>query len=288
MANPILKWAGGKRQIIESIISLFPKDINKHRFHEPMFGGGAVTFNIEPCGGSINDINPRLVRFYRTVREYPDELIERNRKHKLDKDYFYTARKRFNRPIHGYELEPIEEASLLLYLNRTCFNGLYRENKLGEFNVPFGRYKTSDFVQEENIRKCSKILKRMDIYNEDFEYILNVVRKGDFVYIDPPYHPLTDTSSFTSYSKGGFGYDSQIRLRDTILKLNEKGVKFVLSNSSAEAMKKLYSDYFRIISIPARRAINCNGERRGEILELLVTNIPEEESGGIIHGATNG
>lgn len=278
MANPILKWAGGKRQIIQEILSHFPKDYAFRKFHEPMFGAGAITFNIEPKAGSINDINRRLVNLYRVVKNCPGELIEFNKHHQYNKDYYYNARNRFNAPINGENLDPVEEASLLIYLNRSCFNGLYRENSKGGFNVPFGRYKTVDFIQEKNIIKAHEILRNLEIHNEDFSYVCKTANSGDLVYFDPPYHPVSLTSSFTSYSKDAFDFSDQERLRNTMIDLNDAGVQVVLSNSNAPEVIELYRklEGFTISLIKAKRAINCNGSRRGEVGELVVTNIPVE------------
>ncbi len=276
MANPILKWAGGKRQIIQEILKHFPTDYSSRKFHEPMFGAGAITFKIEPKTGSINDINRRLVNLYRVVKTYPDELIEFNKRHQYNKDYYYDARNRFNVPINGESLDPIEEASLLVYLNRSCFNGLYRENSKGGFNVPFGRYKSVDFVQEKNILNAHDILRNLEIHNEDFSYVCESANPGDLVYFDPPYQPVSLTSSFTSYSKDSFDFSDQERLCNTIIRLNDKGVDVVLSNSNAPEVVELYQklEGFSISFITAKRAINCNGSRRGEVGELVVTNVP--------------
>jgi len=278
MANPILKWAGGKRQIIQEILDHFPKDYPSRRFHEPMFGAGAVTFRIEPKSGSINDINRRLVNLYRVVKTRPEDLLICNRSHRYEKEYYYNARNRFNAPIEGKYLDPIEEASLLIYLNRSCFNGLYRENSKGGFNVPFGRYKSVDFVQENSILKAHEILKNLDIHNEDFSYVCESAKSGDLVYFDPPYQPVSLTASFTSYSKEAFDFSNQERLKDAMIELNDKGVFVVLSNSNAPEVVELYEQLegFTISTITAKRAINCDGGRRGEVGELVVTNVPKE------------
>jgi DNA adenine methylase len=276
MTNPVLKWAGGKRQIIEEVIHHFPRDFKDRPFHEPMVGGGAVTFRIEPKRGTINDINGRLMRFYDVVKNRPEELIERNRQHIWSEEYYYHARDIFNRPARGEPLDVVDEASLLVYLNRTCYNGLYRENSKGAFNVPFGRYKKVDYVQEKSILAASKILINLSIFNDDFEYILRTAKRGDLVYFDPPYQPVSKTSSFTSYHKDAFDFEEQVRLRDTIEQLDEKGVYVVLSNSESIEMRRIYSELqgFSIYVIEAKRAINCNGSKRGAIAELIVTNVP--------------
>ncbi|KXB09315.1 DNA adenine methylase [candidate division MSBL1 archaeon SCGC-AAA833F18] len=282
MVDPILKWAGGKRQLLDDIVSLFPKDYQDRAFHEPMFGGGAVTFHVGPSEGTINDIVPRLMIFYEVVRDNPEELIEESRK--LEEEYgnnekkYYEARDEFNKPIRGEKLDKVREASLLLYLNRTCFNGLYRENSKGEFNVPFGDYSNPDFVREKQIRECSKILKNLEILNEDFEYIIDKAKPGDLVYFDPPYQPVSETADFTQYAKEGFDFSEQERLRDTCVKLDKNDVFFVLSNSWAEPVRELYEEVekFEVNQVSAKRDISSKAETRGPVYEILVTNVSKE------------
>lgn len=221
------------------------------------------------------------MRLYRAIRDHPDELVSQNQKHVHDRDHYYAARKRFNSPLSGEKLDEIEEASLMIYLNRTCWNGLYRVNSKGEFNVPLGSYKDPDFVQEERIRKANKILKRLKILSGDFNYVLKEAKKGDIVYFDPPYQPISATSAFTSYSKEGFDFNEQTRLRDTMIRLNKKGILVILSNSDAPKLIELYEELesYHITKILARRAINCNGSKRGKVGEIIVSNVPQEIKG---------
>ena len=279
MAAPILKWAGGKRQLLPHIIPLLPKNYKGRRYHEPFFGGGALFFEICPKSGSINDINPRLMNFYKIVRDKPEELIEQATEYKHDKDTFYKLRDRFNQS----GLSDVEEAALLLYLNKTAFNGLYRVNSRGKFNVPFGRYKNPTIVPKKRIRDASRIMKHVEIFNEDFTYVLDYTETGDVCYFDPPYMPVSETANFTSYSSDGFNFDDQIRLRDTCVKLNEKDVSFVLSNSYIDEIMELYKevDFFCVIVIQASRAISSKASTRGPINEILVTNISKELSKGM-------
>ncbi|WP_251949309.1 DNA adenine methylase [Thermococcus argininiproducens] len=284
MAEPVLKWAGGKRQILPQIVALMPKDFKERTFHEPFFGGGAVTFWLEPKRGTINDINLKLINFYLVVRDYVEELIQDAKQHKNEKEYYYKAREEFNKIIReGFRPPHIRLASLLLYLNKTGYNGLYRENRKGEFNVPFGRYKNPTIVDEERLRKVSEVLKRLEIYNEDFTYILTVARPGDLVYFDPPYHPISKTANFTSYSKDDFTQKDQERLRDVCIELHEMGVYFILSNSHAQPVRELYEGIkeFEVITVYANRAINSKADKRGKIAEILVTNVPKELRVGI-------
>lgn len=277
MANPILKWAGGKRQLLDKIISLFPSEYSSLRYHEPFFGGGAVFFKITPKTGTINDVNHRLMNLYKVVRDSPDELISLAKTYVHNKEVFYQLRERFNQP----DLTDVENAALLLYLNKTAFNGLYRVNSKDKFNVPFGSYKNPKIVDEKRIHEASVLFQDIEILCTDFTYVEETSVKGDLVYFDPPYLPVSDTAHFTSYARDGFSYDDQIRLRDTCVKLDEKGVHFVLSNSYVKPLIEKYEeiDAFQMIIVQANRAINSKGSARGPINEILVTNIPDEARG---------
>lgn len=276
MPEPILKWAGGKRSLIPNIISLFPKDYRNRIYHEPFFGGGALFFSIKPQRGSINDINPRLINFYKVVRDNPEELIEQASIYPYEKEEFYRIREHYNKS----HLTNVEGAAITLYLNKTAFNGLYRVNSKGEFNVPFGCYSNPTIVDKERIRAASKLLKNIEIFQTDFSYVVDRAEKGDLVYFDPPYLPVSDTANFTSYSSDGFSWDDQIRLRGVCVKLDEKGIIFVLSNSYVEKLIDYYKDIeaFRILTVKANRAINSKGTRRGPVNEALITNIQENSS----------
>jgi len=269
--RPILKWAGGKRALVGEITGLFPRDYGERRFHEPFFGGGAVFFHIEPRGGSINDINPRLMNFYRVVRDRPRELIEEARRYRYDEDEYYRLRDRFN--LEG--LTEVEEAALLLYLNKTAYNGLYRVNSRGEFNVPFGRYRNPTIVDEDGILRASRLLRNVELRSGDFSYVIDAAEEGDLCYLDPPYHPASETANFTDYSESGFSLADQERLRDLCVDLDGKGVLFVLSNSDTEAVRRLYQgiDGFRMIPLRTRRAISSKVASRDSGYDLLITNI---------------
>lgn len=293
MVQPVLKWAGGKRQLLDELKARFPEDYN--HFHEPFFGGGALFFNLEPQNGTINDTNPRLVNFYEQIRDNPGELIEQlksyqdpeddpdperkysesNHKGKEIKNYYYQQRAIFNKRPYTDDFESIEEAALLLYLNRTCYNGLYRENSNGGFNVPIGRYANPDWVQEQRIRQTSQVLQDTEVFNRDFEYVLEYADSGDLIYFDPPYEPMSPTAYFTDYSAEGFGQEDQERLLELARELNEKRVYVILSNSGV--MYDMYDEAGFSVEIEgATRAINSDSENRDEVDEIIATNIPVE------------
>ena len=271
MPKAILKWAGGKRSLLEAILSTFPADYRSRPFHEPFLGGGAVFFKLKPQKGTVNDVNPRLVNFYKIVRDSPEKLIAKAKKFPYNRDSYYALRDKFN----DEKLSPVEDAALLLYLNKTSYNGLYRVNSRGRFNVPFGRYRNPTIVHEEDIRGASEALSKIEIYNEDFSYILKAAKWGDLVYLDPPYEPVSHTSNFNTYSPTGFPWEEQVRLSETIRELDERGVLFVLSNS--EPVKKLYEG-FNVTTVRANRSINTKATARGPVNEIIATNIKGKES----------
>ncbi len=265
---PIVKWVGGKRQLMFELLKNMPKSYN--RYFEPFIGGGALFFELQPQNGYISDMNKELITLYTVVRDDVYELIDDLNKHKVSKEYFLKIRN-LDRTEKYNSLSDVKIASRFIYLNRTCFNGMYRVNSQGQFNVPFGNYKNPRIVDAENLINCSKLLKNTEIYCADFSEILNKVQKGDFVYFDPPYVPLNETSSFTSYTKDGFDLDMQFKLRDVCDELDNKGVMFMLSNSDTKLVNELYSNY-EIKKVFASRAINANPNGRGKITEVLVKN----------------
>ena len=265
---PIVKWVGGKRQLMFELLKNMPETYN--RYFEPFIGGGALFFELQPQNGYISDMNEELINLYSVVRDDVYELIDDLNKHKVSKEYFLKIRN-LDRTEKYNKLSDIQKASRFIYLNRTCFNGMYRVNSQGQFNVPFGNYKNPRIVDAENLINCSKLLKNTEICCADFSEILNKVQKGDFVYFDPPYVPLNETSSFTSYTKDGFDLDMQFKLRDVCDELDSKGIMFMLSNSDTKLVNELYSNY-EIKKVFASRAINANGNGRGKITEVLVRN----------------
>ncbi len=265
---PIIKWAGGKRQLLCELLNNMPSVYNK--YFEPFIGGGALFFEIHPQNGYILDINEELINLYLIVKNYVEELIEDLKHHINSKEYFLYIRN-LDRTIEYKKLSNIQRASRLMYLNRTCFNGLYRVNSKGEFNVPFGKYKNPRIIDKDNLINCSNLLQNTIIKNADFSKILNDVKKGDFVYLDPPYAPLNKTSSFTSYTKDGFNLDMQEKLKLFCDELTSKEVLFMLSNSDTPIINDLYKNY-EIKKIFASRAINSKSNGRGKITEILVKN----------------
>ena len=268
---PVVKWVGGKRQLLDQIMPLLP-----HRFVnycEPFFGGGALLFSIQPHKAIVNDINAELIIVYEVIKDHVDDLICSLKKHENTQDYFYKIRD-IDRDKCAYQnMTIIEKASRLIYLNKTCYNGLFRVNQAGEFNSPFGHYKNPNIVNEPVLRAVSRYLNNNDItiLNEDFSKTLERLTKDSFVYLDPPYDPVSDTSSFTGYNKGGFDRNEQIRLKVCCDKLTERKIKFMLSNSATDYIKDLYRDY-SISIVRAKRAINADANKRGEIDEVLIRN----------------
>ena len=265
---PIVKWVGGKRQLMFELLKNLPKSYN--RYFEPFIGGGALFFELQPDNAYISDMNEELINLYSVVRDSVDELIEDLSKHEVSKEYFLEIRN-IDRTEKYSNLSNIERASRFIYLNRTCFNGMYRVNSKGEFNVPFGNYKNPRIIDKNNLLNCSELLKETEIKCADFSEILNKVQKDDFVYFDPPYVPLNETSSFTSYTKEGFDIDMQFKLRDICDELDSMGVKFMLSNSDTKFVNNLYANY-EIKKVFASRQINANVDGRGKITEVLVRN----------------
>lgn len=273
LVAPILKWVGGKRQLIESIEPLLPPIKN---YCEPFVGGGALLFHLQPKVAYINDVNEELIRTYRVIRDNVSELISLLESHKNEVDYFYEIRD-WDRDNDVYsKLTDIERAARIIYLNKTCYNGLFRVNSSGEFNTPFGYYKNPNIVNAPTLRAVSAYFNsaKIEITSIDYEEVLARIPKNTFVYLDPPYDPISDTSSFTGYSKGGFNRDEQLRLKNCCDALNKRGIKFMQSNSSTDFIKNLYSAY-DISYVKAKRAVNSDSAKRGEVEEVIIRNYGE-------------
>ena len=264
--SPIIKWAGGKSGLLDQYAPYFPASYQ--RYFEPFVGSAAVFFHLQPQRAFLSDSNAELVALYQTVRDYPQELIAALHQHHNDKAYYYAVRAQ--RPA---DLTPVERAARFIFLNRTCFNGLYRVNRSGQFNVPFGNHKNPTICNEPRILAASAALQSTQIDVARFEEALGEARAGDLIYLDPPYAPLSVTSSFTSYTSEGFGADDQRRLAAIYHDLHERGCLLMLSNSSAPLIYELYEGHgYTLHPIAARRAINSNGGGRGVVTELLITN----------------
>ncbi len=301
-AKPFMKWAGGKTQLLHELCSRLPVGLRNGtitHYVEPFIGGGAFffylnqRFSFEKC--TIGDANEELVLVYRVVKRSVKELI--GELGVLESEYFandedereifyYEVRDSFNKELpginfHHYHPGWVKRAARIIFLNRTCYNGLFRVNRDGEFNVPFGRYKNPDILNKDNLTNAAMLLEKTQIIRGDFTRCRKYVDDHTFVYFDPPYRPLSQTSSFTSYSKDGFSDTDQIRLADFFKDLNARGAKIILSNSdprNQDPHDTFFDDLFEgytIDRVPARRRINCNGAHRGNINELIITNYPE-------------
>ena len=271
--SPIFKWGGGKRQLLDFILPLIPPHT---RYYEPFIGGAAVLLRLKPKYAVVNDYNTELINTYRVIRDNPEMLIHLLEEHSVKNtaEYFYEVRKWDRDPSIYGTLTDIEKAARTIYLNRTCFNGLYRVNKKGYFNTPCGKYKNPEIVNSERIRTIHKYFStnRIDIRCGDYKDALKYIREGAFVYFDPPYMPPENgDDTFTNYTVDGFGKDKQSELKEVCDILTEKGVKFMLSNSYCSFIRDLYKDY-HIKTVQARRSISADSEKRGLIDEVLVTN----------------
>ena len=268
---PVVKWVVGKRQLLDEITPLLPKRITS--YCEPFLGGGAVLFSLQPSKAIINDINEDLMLVYEVIRDDVEGLIKSLEQYENTSEYFYKIRDIDRDKDFYYSMSKVARASRLIYLNKTCFNGLFRVNSSGEFNSPFGHYKNPNIVNEPVLRAVNKYFNanKIQIYNEDFEATLKRVNKGGFVYLDPPYDPVSDTANFTGYNKGGFNRKEQERLKECCDDLTRRGVNFMLSNSATAFIKELYQDY-DITIVKAKRAINSNASKRGAVEEVLIRN----------------
>lgn len=268
--RPFLKWAGGKSRLIQQYIPYFPKSYKN--YYEPFLGGGAVFFYLQPTTAILTDINAELINTYCCVRDNVEELISILKEHKNrhNKDYYYSVR-------NNSGGTNIEKAARIIYLNKTCFNGLYRVNSQGKFNVPLGRYENPNICHENLLRVASIALSHAEIQQADFTEVLNhATSSDDFVFFDPPYHPINNTSYFTAYSPNSFSKKDQELLRDTCAELASRGVKVMVCNSDSEFIRKIYTDInFESYRIKAARSINSNIKNRGMISELLITSFKD-------------
>ena len=274
IAKPFVKWLGGKTKLLPQLNALQPELFN--RYYEPFIGGGALFFSLSPGEAVINDLNPHLVNLYTQVRDNlstfllkAGELIDiyLELEDEAREAFYYLIRDEFNQRTD----DDAWGASMFLFLNKTCYNGVYRENNNGKFNVPFGRRKTISLNDLDSIKLASKALQGAEILNGTYSDALKSARKGDFVYLDPPYVPLSATSNFTQYVGSNFGSKEQIELKNIFEELHERGCKLMMSNSDTETVRDLYKDFI-LTEVLAERAVNCKAQGRGKITELVITN----------------
>jgi len=268
--RPFLKWAGGKSQLLEQFRPLLPRSGSYERYFEPFVGSGALFFHLRPRAAELSDVNREIVDCYRAVKTRPQEVIRELEKHRHDERHYYDVRANVPSKL-------AERAARTIYLNKTGYNGLYRVNSSGRFNVPMGRYANPGFQSPTlfaTIRACSKALASARLTPGDFEASLKGAGRGDFVYLDPPYVPVSETSDFTSYARGGFGWAEQERLAAVCKELWRRGTMLMLSNSDTESVRALYRGY-RIDVVHASRSINSRGAKRGKVREVVVRNFDD-------------
>ena len=263
-ARPFVKWAGGKSQLLPKLRGYVPQFYR--RYYEPFVGGGAMYFSLQAEHSVISDLNGELINAYQVVKNSVEELIQSLRQHINEEDYYYHVRE-----WSPLELTPTERASRFVFLNKTCYNGLYRVNQSGGFNVPFGRYANPTICDEQGLRVASAALRTAEVSEADFEFAVSEANENDFVYLDPPYVPLSETSNFTTYTASGFGADEQIRLASVVQQLSHRRCRVLLNNSDTPAVRKLYADYNINVAMVSR-SINSDGNGRGAVRELIITN----------------
>lgn len=263
MAKPFIKWVGGKRQLLPELRKRIPSSFGT--YHEPFVGGGALFFDLGPSSAVLSDANERLVRTYIAIRDRVESVIKILETYPHSRDFFERLR---SCRVDNFDHEYV--AAWFVYLNKTCFNGLYRVNSRGVFNAPFGDQANPAICDADNLRACSAALQSVEIRHEHFANVLSRAKTNDLVYFDPPYVPLSASSSFTSYTSEGFDISEQVKLRDVARELKRRGVHVLLSNSSAPLVSTLYGNDFTIEQIEAGRAINCDGAKRGKVAESIL------------------
>ena len=271
IAKPPLKWVGGKTKLLPELVARMPKTYG--RYHEPFVGGGALFFHLAPARASLSDMNGALIRTYRGLARDVDGVIDHLKAHKYrhggDAVYYYAVRDDWN--SHRWQGEAAAEAAAFIYLNKTCFNGLWRENRKGEFNVPRGDYTDPAIYDADNLRAAALLLASAELRSMSFQLSWDAAREGDFVYCDPPYDPVSETSNFTSYVKDAFGKDKQRELADVARKLRDRGAYVMLSNNDTPFVRELYAD-FCVDNVKCARSINSKGDKRGAVDEVIVTS----------------
>lgn len=268
-ASPFVKWAGGKGQLLSQLDPFFPPDGTYHRYFEPFLGGGAVFFHLQPQRAVLSDLNEELINAYEVIRDHLDELLASLSRHQPTEEHYY-----FVRNLQPSELTKVRRASRFIYLNKWCYNGLYRVNSKGQFNVPRGRYKTPPRVFDPaNLKSVSQLLQHAHIGVESYDSALSKAGPGDFVYLDPPYQPLSATANFTRYTKDSFEESDQVQLAQALHDLDRRGARFLLNNHDTLLLRRLYQG-FNLSVATANRMINSRADRRGGVAELIVTNYP--------------
>lgn len=267
--KPFLKWAGGKRQLMPVIKKFIPNKYN--RYYEPFLGGGSVYFALRPERAILSDTNEELINLYKVIASDLDLLIKELSKLKNDKEFYYQMRE-----LNLKGKDRIKRAARTLFLNKTCFNGLYRVNKKGEFNVPYGNNPKTKIFDERELILASDLLKKADLFSEDFRKILHRVEKNDLVFLDPPYYPVSEYSDFKRYTKESFHEKDHIELRNAFRDLSDKGAFVILTNSNTEFIRELYKDFDKVV-LNTNRSINCNGERRKGEDMIIYSNLKFNE-----------
>ena len=283
MPRPFLKWAGGKTQLLNELRARVVAAQPFGRYHEPFLGGGALFFELvrSGCLGSrpaaLSDTNGNLIDTYRALRQDVEEVILRLREHaeRHHKEHYYAVRANVPTGL-------TDRAARIIYLNRTCFNGLYRENSKGGFNVPMGRYKNPRICDAENLRAVARAMQHAEVETHPFQEVLKVAQPNDLVYFDPPYDPVSQTASFTNYAKAGFDRDAQCLLAEVFRELHHRGVKVLLSNSSTEFVRDLY-ERFTVEQVFASRSVNSRSDKRGKVAEVLVRNFDGPKDAAASH-----
>lgn len=271
LVAPVVKWVGGKRQLLPVLTPLLPNRITT--YCEPFLGGGALLFERQPNNAYINDVNDELINLYTVIKDDVQSLLESLAQHVNELEYFYQLRDLDRNKEAFALLSNVERASRILYLNKTCFNGLFRVNNSGEFNSPFGYYKKPNIVNAPTLKAVSKYFNESNVVisSGDYAQVIEQLPRGSFVYFDPPYDPVSNTANFTGYIRGGFSREDQVRLREYCDLLTERGIMFMLSNSATDFIKEQYKNY-DIVEVKAKRSINSDSSKRGEVSEVVVRN----------------
>ncbi len=279
LPHPFIKWAGGKTQILEQAAKYLPPIDSFQRYFEPFLGGGAIFFHVQPTEAIISDKNYELINSYHVIKNNVEKLmetLEEFKKEPLTPELYYLKREAYTKLLSkDLEMDAVDRAALFIFLNKTCYNGLYRVNQQGGFNVPFGKYeKTPNLYHRENLIDVSKLLENKEICCDTFESVLNLATKSDFVYLDPPYLPSPSRNEFTSYTEDRFVQSKHDKLAEIFADLDSRGCKVLLSNSNTPYVQKLYSKFRKRI-VSAGRMINCKGSNRKGFQELLIFNYNE-------------